>query len=111
MATFPGEPPLVGAAFADLILKSSKAGKRRDFMFPNTGKMSGVTWMVFCTFWGLLPFLCRAYIKESKRKLSLTVHLRRFGCLMSLLDALMHCSRFGHCDGSLQMDPGDRQER
>lgn len=74
------------------------------FHVAETGKMSKVTLAVFCTLLGLLP-LCRAYM------LSSTIHLRSFGCLMSLLEALMRCSRFGHSDGSLQMDSGNGQPR
>lgn len=64
VAKFPDEPPLVlGAAFANLILKISEAEKRRDFMLPKTGEMARVTRTVFGTLCGMRP-LCRAYIKK-----------------------------------------------
>lgn len=44
LATFPDEPPLNhGAAFTNLILKISKAEKRRDFMLPKIGERARVT--------------------------------------------------------------------
>lgn len=79
-----------------------------SFHVAKTGKMSKVTLAVFCTLLGLLP-LCRAYIKRKEANAKFDV--RSFGCLMSLLEALMHCSRFGHSDGSLQMDSGNGQPR
>lgn len=64
VAKFPDKTPLVlGAAFANLILKISEAEKRREFMLPKTGEMARVTRTVFGTLCGMHP-LCRAYIKK-----------------------------------------------